>query len=145
MIHPKFRRPDLARFFLSFPGCGSGLSTAILEQQGHTVVGMDISPSMLDIAISRDDIDGDMMLADMGQGLPYRPGTFDGAVSISALQWLCNADKKVNNPVKRINVFFQKLYPPNAAREYFSFCAVAAHFICVPLIRKIFLFTDTHL
>ena len=34
----------------------------------------------------------------MGQGLPFRAGSFDGAISISALQWLCNADKKSNNP-----------------------------------------------
>lgn len=26
---------------------------------------------------------------DMGLGLPFRDGTFDGAISVSALQWLC--------------------------------------------------------
>jgi hypothetical protein len=30
-------------------------------------------------------------------------GTFDGCISISALQWLCNADNNEQNPVKRIN------------------------------------------
>ena len=30
--------------------------------------------------------------------------------SISALQWLCNADKKEHNPRHRLNVFFQSLY-----------------------------------
>ena len=29
-----------------------------------------------------------------GQGMRFRPGTFDGAVSISALQWLCNVDAR---------------------------------------------------
>ena len=33
---------------------------------------------------------GDLFLADMGQGLSFRPGTFDAAISISAVQWLCN-------------------------------------------------------
>ncbi|KAJ1979056.1 18S rRNA (guanine1575-N7)-methyltransferase, partial [Dimargaris verticillata] len=28
-------------------GCGSGLSGEVLEEEGHTWVGMDISPSML--------------------------------------------------------------------------------------------------
>jgi 18S rRNA (guanine1575-N7)-methyltransferase len=28
-------------------GCGSGLSGQVLEEEGHTWVGMDISPSML--------------------------------------------------------------------------------------------------
>ncbi|VEN50698.1 unnamed protein product [Callosobruchus maculatus] len=36
--------------------------------------------------------------------------TFDGAISISALQWLCNADKKHHNPVKRLYQFFSSLY-----------------------------------
>lgn len=30
--------------------------------------------------------------------------------SISALQWLCNADKKGHNPAKRLNKFFSSLY-----------------------------------
>lgn len=30
--------------------------------------------------------------------------------SVSALQWLCNADKKDHNPKHRLNVFFQSLY-----------------------------------
>ena len=46
----------------------------------------------------------------MGEGLPFRSGTFDGAISISAVQWLCNADKKSHNPVQRIRKFFQCLY-----------------------------------
>lgn len=45
---------------------------------------------MLEIAHDRDS-DGDLCLHDLGDGLPFRPGTFDGAISISAVQWLCNA------------------------------------------------------
>lgn len=50
------------------------------------------------------------MLADMGQGLPFRAGTFDGCISISALQWLCNADKKSHSPPRRLHSFFSSLY-----------------------------------
>ncbi len=46
----------------------------------------------------------------MGQGFNFRPGVFDGAVSISALQWLCVAGKKNDNPYKRLNIFFSSLY-----------------------------------
>lgn len=35
---------------------------------------------------------------DLGHGLPFRPGTFDGAISISAVQWLCNADRASHEP-----------------------------------------------
>ena len=47
---------------------------------------------------------------DMGQGFNFRPGVFDGAISISALQWLCVAGKKCDNPYKRLNTFFGSLY-----------------------------------
>lgn len=109
-------------------GCGSGLSGEILSEHGHAWVGMDISPSMLDIALQRqqqksndqsedasddEDVevgDGDLFLADMGQGLPFRPGTFDAAISISALQWLCNAEMSNISAEGRLKRFFDSLY-----------------------------------
>lgn len=54
--------------------------------------------------------DGDLILGDMGQGIPFRAGAFDGAVSVSALQWLCYADKASHNPVKRLYNFFSSLF-----------------------------------
>ena len=51
---------------------------------------MDISKAMLDVAAERE-VEGDLCLHDLGHGLPIRPGTVDGAISISAVQWLCNA------------------------------------------------------
>ena len=70
---------------------------------------MDISPHMLLVAKERE-TEGDMMLSDMGQGFKFRPGTFDGAISISAIQWLCNRDAKNHNPFNRARCFFQSLY-----------------------------------
>lgn len=64
---------------------------------------------LVDIAIERE-VEGDLVLGDMGQGCPFRAGTFDGAVSISALQWLCNADKSSHKPVQRLYKFFSTLY-----------------------------------
>mmetsp|Transcript_21415 Transcript_21415/g.46900 ORF Transcript_21415/g.46900 Transcript_21415/m.46900 type:complete len:291 (-) Transcript_21415:431-1303(-) len=90
-------------------GCGSGLSGEQLTELGHTWVGLDISPAMLDVAADRE-VEGDLLLHDMGQGLPLRPGTFDGAISISAVQWLCNADKACHEPKKRLKRFFETLY-----------------------------------
>lgn len=149
-------------------GSGSGLSGAILTQRGHTWVGMDISASMLAIALQRgtgilprkrrkivqdgqmememelenevheepeeeeegeeevddgmdeeeDEVDtdapceGDLLLADIGQALPFRPGTFDAAISISAVQWLCQAESSDENdaPARRLKRFFEALY-----------------------------------
>lgn len=96
-------------------GCGSGLSGEILssipEDEGgpHMWVGMDISSSMLAQALERD-VEGDMLLADIGQGVPFRAGTFDAAVSISAIQWLCNAESSDVSPEGRLKRFFDGLY-----------------------------------
>jgi 18S rRNA (guanine1575-N7)-methyltransferase len=96
-------------------GSGSGLSGTILssippEQGGpHTWVGIDISASMLAVALERD-VEGDMLLADAGQGVPFRPGAFDAAISISAVQWLCNAENKEETAEGRLKRFFEGLY-----------------------------------
>ncbi len=42
--------------------------------------------------------EGELMLHDLGHGLPLRAGMFDGAISISAVQWLCNADRSSHDP-----------------------------------------------
>ncbi|XP_066935246.1 18S rRNA (guanine-N(7))-methyltransferase-like [Clytia hemisphaerica] len=101
--------PEDEPCFLLDIGCGSGLSGEVLTEQGHYWVGFDISSSMLDIAKERE-VEGDLLELDAGMGVPFRPGTFDGCISISALQWLCNADKKWHNPVKRLHSFFTSLY-----------------------------------
>jgi 18S rRNA (guanine1575-N7)-methyltransferase len=55
-------------------------------------------------------VEGDVLLGDMGQGVPLRQGCFDGAISISAVQWLCNADRSSHEPRKRLKAFFESLY-----------------------------------
>ena len=65
------------------------------------------------------------MLHDMGQGLPFRTGIFDGVISISAVQWLCYSNSKDENPMyvfflnrclstvmfrRRLNTFFMTLF-----------------------------------
>jgi len=101
--------------FILDVGCGSGLSGEILtsvppnEGGPHLWVGMDISASMLDVALQRD-VEGDLMLADIGQGVPFRAGSFDAAISISAIQWLCNAESSDVSSAGRLSRFFNGLY-----------------------------------
>lgn len=90
-------------------GCGSGLSGETLSENGHQWIGLDISQSMLSVALERE-AEGDLILGDMGQGLGFRPGVIDGAISISAVQWLCNADKSSHEPRLRLKAFFGSLY-----------------------------------
>ena len=114
-------------------GCGTGLSGEVLEEASHTWVGVDISINMLRIArrheeeSDEDDEEEDeasptttrlrppqqmseVICSDMGDGLPFRPGVFDGAISISAIQWLCNIDRKGQVPQRRLRALFQSLY-----------------------------------
>ena len=90
-------------------GCGSGLSGDVLSEAGHYWIGFDVSKAMLDVAKERD-VDGDIIVFDAGQYLPFRPGTFDGCISVSALQWLCTSNKREDNPVRRLHTFFSSLY-----------------------------------
>jgi len=104
-------------------GCGSGLSGQALEEAGHLWVGLDVSRDMLDVARERiegeeddEEMDtdkgqaGDLLHHDMGTGLPFRPATFDGCISISALQWLCYSNSSKQIPKKRLLRFFSSLY-----------------------------------
>jgi len=113
--------PDSPCYVLDL-GCGSGLSGECIEEQGHSWVGLDISTSMLSVAKERE-LEGDLACSDLGEGLPFRAGAFDGAISISALQWLCNADKSYHKPHKRLYTFFCSLYAclSRGSRAVFQF------------------------
>lgn len=113
---------DIGMAHLLDIGCGSGLSGEELTEEGHMWVGCDIAPSMLEVAAERG-IEGDLMQHDMGHGLPFKAGTFDGVVSVSALQWLCNADKSGHVPQRRLSTFFTSLYSclSRGARAIFQF------------------------
>ncbi|EGF98422.1 uncharacterized protein MELLADRAFT_54207 [Melampsora larici-populina 98AG31] len=108
--------------FLLDIGCGSGLSGDIITEEGHHWVGVDISGSMLEIALDRE-VEGDLCLHDIGQGFGFRAGSFDGAISVSVIQWLCNADKSTNSPPKRLKLFFESLFGSlvRGARAVFQF------------------------
>lgn len=114
--------PEGVPAFILDIGCGSGLSGEILEQEGHYWVGMDIAPSMLEVALTRE-TEGDLFLSDIGHGVPFRAGTFDGAISVSVLQWLLNADKSSANPQTRLQRFFTSLYSAlkRGAKAVFQF------------------------
>lgn len=64
---------DSPPLFLLDIGCGSGLSGNVLSELGHVWVGLDIAPSMLEIAAQREGSKNeDLMLWDMGHGLSFR-------------------------------------------------------------------------
>ena len=91
-------------------GSGSGLSGEIILDQGHMFIGVDISRAMLNVAKERNPSASEHFQIDIGQGFNFRSGLFDGAVSVSALQWLCVASKRSYSPFKRLLKFFSSLY-----------------------------------
>ncbi len=65
-------------------GCGNGYSTRVLHEAGFTcTVGLDVSEEMLLAKEGKEPV----VLGDI-QYLPFRPSTFDGIVSISALNFI---------------------------------------------------------
>ncbi|KAK4689079.1 18S rRNA (guanine1575-N7)-methyltransferase, partial [Tremellales sp. Uapishka_1] len=112
---------DQSAFVLDI-GCGSGLSGELLDEDGHIWVGVDVAPSMLEVALERE-VEGDLFLQDIGQGFGFRPGTFDGAISISVIQWLLNADSSAHSPPQRLARFFTTLHSAlrNPSRAVFQF------------------------
>jgi SAM-dependent methyltransferase len=72
-------------------GCGSGLSTKVIEKllPGSYVIGFDISAPMLEIA--RPFLKGtssDVFCGDCGELLPFKDASLSGIISISVIQWL---------------------------------------------------------
>lgn len=112
-------------------GCGSGLSGSVLDEHGHHWIGIDISKSMLDVALERE-VEGELILGDMGEGMPFKAGTFDGAISISAIQWLCNADKSTHVPHKRLYQFFTTIFASLVSEVHFSSNNIGLDYIVVP-------------
>lgn len=72
-------------------GCGSGLSSLPIQRRGCAVLGIDASFEMLRAA-RRAGVE--VVQADMSLPLPLRPGLFDGAISVSAIQFLCQPTEK---------------------------------------------------
>ncbi|RLN90716.1 hypothetical protein BBJ28_00015263 [Nothophytophthora sp. Chile5] len=117
--------PEDKEAFILDVGCGSGLSGGasaisqliilLFSQPNAVFMGMAISRAgrawpRLGRSRHQRDSSGDVFLQDMGGGLPFRPGVFDGCISISAIQWLCYSDKKEHTARKRLTRFFTSLY-----------------------------------
>lgn len=86
-----------------------GLYADVLTEAGHVWTGVDLSKDMLQVGLERG-VAGDTMVSDIGQGFGFRPGAFDGAISVSAIQWLCYSMKKEHVAVRRLFAFFTSLY-----------------------------------
>lgn len=98
-------------------GCGSGLSSDVAAAEfpsernpaGHVVTGVDIAPAMLAVHAERE-AEGDALCLDAFDGFPFRNGSFDGAISVSVLQWGLHSYTSKQVPQRRLKKFFMSLY-----------------------------------
>ncbi len=69
-------------------GCGAGILTTWLVDQGAAVTAMDVSPAMLDLA--RRSVGGraELVLADLSARLPFETGSFDVVVASLVLHYV---------------------------------------------------------
>lgn len=95
--------------FLLDIGCGTGLSGKVISNKGYEWVGIDLSPSMLQIASSSSD-NKDFLQFDIGKPFPFLDESFDYAISISTVQWLFHSFETSHIPIMRFRTFFKSIY-----------------------------------
>lgn len=69
-------------------GCGSGAQARWLLDQGADVVGIDLSPRMIEEAERRCGGRGRFLVADLARPLPLEPGSLDGITCSLALHYV---------------------------------------------------------
>jgi SAM-dependent methyltransferase len=69
-------------------GCGSGAQCEWLTEQGAEVIGVDLSPAMIEQAQTRCGTRARFMVADLGEPLELAPGSLDGVTCSLALHYL---------------------------------------------------------
>jgi ubiquinone/menaquinone biosynthesis C-methylase UbiE len=69
-------------------GCGSGILTSWLVDQGAAVTAMDVSPAMLDLARQSIGDRAELALADLAATLPFETAGFDIAVASLVLHYV---------------------------------------------------------
>lgn len=69
-------------------GCGAGQLSSALVDAGATVVGIDVSPAMIDIARSRLDGSATFSVGDISHPLPFDTNSFDLVVASLVMHYL---------------------------------------------------------
>lgn len=69
-------------------GCGSGAQAQWLLDQGAEVIGVDLSPRMIEEARRRCQGRGRFLVADLAEPLPVEPRSLDGVTSSLALHYI---------------------------------------------------------
>ncbi|MEJ2293491.1 MAG: methyltransferase domain-containing protein [Candidatus Lokiarchaeota archaeon] len=81
-------------------GCGPGFASFYMQREGYTLISLDLIKEFLNFYDMTDlkPINGDMC------HLPIKPNTFDGIISISALQWIFRDINKKSERMRLIEL-----------------------------------------
>jgi 18S rRNA (guanine1575-N7)-methyltransferase len=81
-------------------GCGPGFASFYMQREGYALVSIDLINEFLNIydMTNINPINGDMCY------LPIKPNTFDGIVSISALQWIFRDINRKSDRIRLIEL-----------------------------------------
>jgi SAM-dependent methyltransferase len=79
---------DLAGATVLDAGCGSGAQVQWLLDQGAEVIGIDLSPRMIEEARLRNQGRGRFLVADLAEPLPVEPHSVDGITCSLALHYI---------------------------------------------------------
>ena len=87
---------------------------------------------------------GLVMLSDMAQGLPVRKHSMDGAISISAVQWLCHHPDAESALSRLFNDLYNCLKPSaKAVLQVYIAGSLSVHYQpCLVLFDNLMLFAD---
>ena len=96
-------------------GCGLSISGDVINESGNFWVGVDILRNMfysemVHLLPRPFDSANSSVRCDVGEGLPFRPGVFDGAIGIDVLKWLFTVYPGCMPVPKRIKIFFETLH-----------------------------------
>lgn len=95
LINGYYERPamiglagDVNRRRVLDAGCGSGPLSAALRERGAIVTGFDSSPAMIELAERRLGMHARLLVADLGEPLPFSDSAFDDVVGSLVLHYL---------------------------------------------------------
>lgn len=119
---------DVRRHRILDAGCGSGPLAKALRERGATVTGFDSSEAMIGLARKRLGVGAELLVADLGQPLPFDEDSFDDVVASLVFHYLedwvgpLREIRRILRPGGRliVSVNHPILYPwTNPGKDYF--------------------------
>lgn len=107
--------PDVAGKLILDAGCGPGKYSEILLVKGASVIGLDLSPKMIEKAVQRNGSNGKFMVHDLTQPLEFTDELFDIIICPLVLEYIRDWQpvfKEFNRVLKHSGLFIFSITHP---------------------------------